>query len=77
MLRKKTGNRLNKNVKRKQTKCVFECALQTGIERIKHKKKQTKKNYLSTNTAKLTSVDRLNNKEVSASISSENSFNPK
>lgn len=77
MLRKKTGNRLNKNVKRKQTKCVFECALQTGIERIKHKKKNKQKNYLSTNTAKLTSVDHLNKEEVSASISSENSFNPK
>lgn len=76
MLRKKTGNRLNKNVKRKQTKCVFECALQTGIERIKHKKNK-QKNYLSTNTAKLTSVDHLNKEEVSASISSENSFNPK
>lgn len=42
-VKKKTGNRLNKNVKRKQTKCVFECALQTGIERIKHKKKTNKK----------------------------------
>lgn len=74
--KKKTGNRLNKNVKRKETKCVFECALQTGIERI-NVKKQTKKNYLSTNTAKLTSVDHLHKEEVIASISSENSFNPK
>lgn len=41
-VKKKTGNRLNKNVKRKETKCVFECALQTGIERI-NVKKQTKK----------------------------------
>lgn len=49
----------------------------TNWYRKNKRKKANKKNYLSTNTAKLTSVDRLNKEEVSASISSENSFNPK